>query len=38
MGIFIFGALSGLVITGCAAIYAKQSLIEDARSGTDGYF
>ena len=38
MSIFIFGTLSGLVIAGCAGIYAKQSLIEDARSGTDGYF
>ena len=38
MGTFILGALSGLMIAGCAAIYAKQALIDDASSGTDGHF
>ena len=38
MGTFLIGALSGLMIAGCAAIYAKQALIEEARSHTDGYF
>ncbi|GJE10621.1 MULTISPECIES: hypothetical protein [Methylobacterium] len=38
MGTFILGTLSGLMIAGCAAIYAKQVLIEEARSRTDGYF
>ena len=38
MGTFIFGTLSGLMIAGCAAIYAKQALIDEARSRTDGYF
>ena len=38
MGVFIFGTLGGLMIAGCAAVYAKQSLIEDARSRTGGYF
>jgi hypothetical protein len=38
MGTFIFGTLSGLVIAGCAAIYAKQALIDEAQSHTDGHF
>ena len=38
MGTFLIGALSGLMIAGFAAIYAKQALIEEARSHTDGYF
>ncbi|WP_279601862.1 hypothetical protein [Methylobacterium sp. J-072] len=38
MGTFLIGALGGLMIAGCAAIYAKQALIEEARSHTDGYF
>jgi hypothetical protein len=38
MGTFILGTLGGLMIAGCAAIYAKQVLIEEARSRTDGYF
>jgi hypothetical protein len=38
MGTFILGTLSGLMIAGCAAIYAKQALIEDAKSQTDGHF
>lgn len=38
MGTFLIGALSGLMIAGFAAIYAKQALIEDASSHTDGYF
>ena len=38
MGTFLFGALSGLMIAGCAAIYAKQALIEEAHARTDGYF
>lgn len=38
MGAFIFGTLGGLMLAGCAAVYAKQSLIEDARSRTDGHF
>ena len=38
MGTFIFGTLSGLMIAGYAAIYAKQALIEDANSRTGGYF
>jgi hypothetical protein len=38
MAPFIFGTLGGLMIAGCAAIYAKQMLIEEARSRTDGHF
>jgi hypothetical protein len=38
MGTFIFGILGGLMIAGCAAIYARQALIEEARSRTGGYF
>ncbi len=38
MGTFILGALSGLMIAGYAAIYAKQALIDEASSGTDGHF
>jgi hypothetical protein len=38
MGTFFLGTLSGLMIAGCAAIYAKQALIEDASAKTDGYF
>lgn len=38
MGTFILGTLGGLMIASCAAIYAKQALIEEARSHTDGYF
>jgi hypothetical protein len=38
MGTFIFGTLGGLMIAGCAAIYAKQVLMEDAQSRTDGHF
>ena len=38
MGTFILGTLSGLVLAGFAAIYAKQALIEEARSHTNGYF
>ncbi|GJE51920.1 hypothetical protein GOFOIKOB_4985 [Methylobacterium tardum] len=38
MGTFIFGTLGGLVIAGCAAIYARQTLIEEAQSETDGHF
>ena len=38
MGTFILGTLSGLMIAGYAAIYAKQALINDASSRTDGHF
>ncbi len=38
MGTFILGALSGLMIAGCAAIYAKQALIDEASAETEGYF
>ena len=38
MGVFIFGAMGGLALVACAAVYAKQVLIEDARARTDGYF
>lgn len=38
MGTLIFGTLGGLMIAGCAAIYAKQALIEEARSRTGGHF
>ncbi|SDO23678.1 hypothetical protein SAMN05216360_11753 [Methylobacterium phyllostachyos] len=38
MGTFIFGTLGGLMLAGCAAIYAKQALIREAESRTDGHF
>jgi hypothetical protein len=38
MGTFILGTLSGFVIAGCAAIYAKHALIADANTRTDGHF
>ncbi|WP_457103871.1 hypothetical protein [Methylobacterium sp. P5_C11] len=38
MSTFIFGTLGGLLIAGCAAIYAKQAVIEDAHTHTDGHF
>jgi len=38
MGTFILGTLGGLMIAGYAAIYAKQALIEEAESHTDGHF
>lgn len=38
MGVFIFGTMGGLALVACAAVYAKQALIEDARARTDGYF
>ena len=38
MGALIFGTLGGLMFVGCAAVYAKQALIEDARAHTDGHF
>jgi hypothetical protein len=38
MGTFILGTLGGLVIAGCAAIYAKQALIDEAQAHTDGHF
>ena len=38
MAVFIVGTLSGLALVTCAAVYAKQALIEEARSHTGGYF
>ena len=38
MSPFIVGTLGGLMLAGLAAIYAKQALIDEARSHTDGYF
>ena len=38
MSTFIVGTLGGLMLAGLAAIYAKQALIDEARSHTDGYF
>ncbi|GJE30422.1 hypothetical protein LDDCCGHA_0590 [Methylobacterium oxalidis] len=31
-------ALGGATLMGIAAVYTKQTLIDDARSGTRGYF
>ncbi len=38
MGIVLFGTLGGLALATCAAVYAKQALIEEARARTDGHF
>lgn len=38
MGTLLLGTLGGLMIAGCAAIYAKHALIEEARARTDGHF
>ena len=38
MGVFILGTLGGFMIAGCAAVYARQALIEDAQSETGGHF
>lgn len=38
MGTFIFGTLGGLMIAGVAAIHAKQVVLEEADTHTDGHF
>jgi Na+/H+-dicarboxylate symporter len=35
---FTLGSVGGLALTGLAAIYAKQALIDWARTETNGYF
>ena len=35
---FTLGTVGGLAVTGLAAIYAKQALIDWARADTNGYF
>ena len=34
----VLGTLGGLALAGIAGIYAKQVLIDDAKSETEGYF
>ena len=38
MTLFLIGLPIALVIAGSAGVYAKQTLIEDAKSQTRGYF
>ncbi len=38
MTLFLIGLAIALVIVGSAGIYAKQALIDDAKSQTGGYF
>lgn len=35
---FTLGTVGGLAVTGLAAVYAKQALIDWARADTNGYF
>ena len=35
---FAFALVGSLALTGAAAVRAKQALIDDAQSGTEGYF
>lgn len=38
MTLLLIGLVAAIAITGSAAVYAKQALIDDAKSQTRGYF